>query len=195
MLSKFFKWVGGTILGLVLGISFSYVTFAHAAVGAVFDTINRAYFVATSNYPMTLGTSGTGAFTLVAASTPVAVVSSTGITMQAGKGIGQAVYVPTMAATPAAGTNDIRKGFNAIPTAAASTAACLPAVPVAGDTFEGYNNAGAAVRVKACGTPGINGGAAGTYFPVAIATYFRCVANSATSYQCGTLAVPTPAGP
>lgn len=195
MLSKFFKWVGGTILGLVLGISFSYVTFAHAAVGAVFDTINRAYFVATSNYPMTLGTAGTGAFTLVAANTPVAVVSSTGITLAAGMGVGMPVYVPTMAATPAAGTNNIKKGFNAIPTAAASTAACLPAVPVAGDVFEGTNNSGAAVRIKACGTPGINGAAAGTYFPVAIAAYFKCVATTATRYDCGTLAIPTPAGP
>jgi hypothetical protein len=112
-----------------------------------------------------------------------------------GKGPRMSVYVPTFAATPVAGTNDIKKGYNAIPTAAANTAACLPAVPVAGDTFEGFNSMANTVRVKACGTPGINGGAAGTYLPVATMNYFKCVAKSATAYECGTLVVPTPAGP
>jgi len=144
---------------------------------------------------MTIGTAGTDTFTIVAANTPIADVNQNGITMQAGKGIGVPVNVPTFAATPAAGTNDIKKGFNAIPTAAANTAACLPAVPVAGDVFEGINTMANSVRVKACGTPGINGGAAGTYFPVATQTYFRCTASSATAYQCGTLVIPTPAGP
>jgi hypothetical protein len=194
-MNKLFKISLSLVFGLVLGCMLSNVPIAAAAVGAILDTINRGYFVATGTYNMTVGTSGTGTFRLVAAGTPVAVVDSTGITMQAGKGVNQAVYVPTFAATPAAGTNDIKKGFNAIPTAAANTAACLPAVPVAGDVFEGMNTMANSVRVKACGTPGINGAAAGTYFPVAAATYFRCVASSATAYQCGTLAVPTPAGP
>ncbi len=108
----------------------------------------------------------------------------------------QPVYVPTFAATPAAGTNDLKPGkFNAVPTAAANAAACLPSVPVAGQVVEGFNTMANAVRVKACGTPGINGGASGTYFPVAAATYFKCVADTATNWNCGSLAVPTPAGP
>lgn len=146
---------------------------------------------------LVLGSQSTDGIQFNVAGTPVAVLNQTGLRFQTGSGAGQgqAVYVPTFAATPAAGTNDIKKGFNAIPTAAANTAGCLPAVPVVGDTFEGFNTGPNAVRVKACGTPGINGAAAGTYIPVAAATYFRCVANTATAYQCGTLAVPTPAGP
>lgn len=189
------KFLVAIALGLFIGMGASQIPLAHAAVGAIFDTINRAYFVAKSGYRMTIGTAGTDSFTVVANSTPIADVNQYGITMQSGKGIGVSVSVPTMAATPAAGTNDIKKGFNAVPTAAASTAACLPAVPVAGDVFEGYNEGPNAVRIKACGTPGINGAAAGTYFPVATQAYFRCVAKSATAYECGTLAVPTPAGP
>lgn len=193
MFKEILKGITGTALGIMLGTAISYVTFAKAEVGAAFDTINRAYFVALEDYPMTIGTSGTGTFRLVAANIPVAVVDSTGITMQAGKGINQAVNVAVLATVGVVGTNDIKKGFNVLPTYAANFSACLPAVPVAGDTFEGFNEGANTVRVKACGTPGINGAAAGTYFPVATQTYFRCVARSATAYQCGTLAVPTPA--
>lgn len=195
MFSKILKGITGTVLGIMLGTAVSYVTFAKAEVGAAFDTINRAYFMALENYPMTIGTAGSGTFRIIAANTPVAQVNSNGISFESGKGFTQSVYVPTFAATPAAGTNDIKKGYNAIPTAAANTAACLPAVPVAGDTFEGFNSMANTVRIKACGTPGINGAAAGTYFPVATMNYFRCVAKSATAYECGTLVVPTPAGP
>ncbi len=129
------------------------------------------------------------------AGTPMAVVGASGLDFSAGFGVGLPVYVPTFAATPAAGTNDLKIGFNAVPTAAANTAACLPAVPAAGDQVEGFNPMANTVRVKACGTPGINGAAAGTYMPLATMNYFRCTAESATAWRCGTLAVPTPAGP
>lgn len=130
------------------------------------------------------------------AGTPVMSFSASGVDMPlAGFAIEQPVYVPTFAATPAAGTNDLKVGFNAVPTAAANTAACLPAVPDVGDTVEGFNSMANTVRVKACGTPGINGAAAGTYIPLATMNYFRCTAETATAWRCGTLAVPTPAGP
>jgi hypothetical protein len=133
---------------------------------------------------------------LLIAGTKIAEVNSTGIDFEASMGIDLPVYVPTAAATPVAATNKVVAGsFNAIPTAAANTAVCLPAVPEVGDSFEGINAGPNTVRLKACGTPGINGAAAGTYIPLATMTYFTCFANSATAYQCGTLAVPTPAGP
>lgn len=50
-----------TILGSVLGLVLTYsVPQANAAVGAIFDTINRGYFVTTGAYHMTLGAAGTG---------------------------------------------------------------------------------------------------------------------------------------
>jgi hypothetical protein len=131
---------------------------------------------------------------LLIAGTKIAEVNSTGIDFEAGKGIDLPVYVPTPVATAVAGTNDVKAGsFNAIPTAAANTAMCLPTVPEAGDVVEGFNEGPNTTRVKACGTPGINGGAAGTFIPIATMTYFKCVARSTTAWQCGTLAVPTPA--
>lgn len=154
-----------------------------------------AAIVSKTGETLILGSASTDGIRFKVNGTTIGDVTATGITLGAGLGFNVPVYVPTFAATPAAGTNDIKKGFNAIPTAAANTAACLPAVPVAGDVFEGMNTMANAVRVKACGTPGINGAAAGTYLTVAAATYFRCTASSATAYQCGTLAVPTPAGP
>lgn len=117
------------------------------------------------------------------------------VSFSAGAGPRLPVYVPTLVSTPVAGTNDIKIGFNAIPTVAANAAACLPQVPTAGDVAEGRNIGANTVRVKACGTPGINGAASGTYIPVATQAYFKCAAESATAWACGTFVVPTPAGP
>lgn len=154
-----------------------------------------ASIISKSGQALILGSASTQGLKLRVNGVEVATVGTTGIVPAVGYGVPLPVYVPTFAATPAAGTNDIKKGFNAIPTAAANTAACLPAVPVAGDLFEGFNSMANTVRVKACGTPGINGAAAGTYLAVPTMTYFKCVAQTATAYSCGTLAVPTPAGP
>lgn len=144
---------------------------------------------------LVLGSQSTDGIQFNIAGTPVAVLNQTGLRFQTGSGAnqGQAVYVPTMSANPTPGVNDLKRGFNAIPTAASSTKACLAPVPVAGDVFEGINTGPNAVSIVTCGTPGINGAAAGTGIPLATKTYFRCVANSSTAYQCGTLAVPTPA--
>lgn len=133
--------------------------------------------------------------TFSVATTPVAGFATVGLTLPAQKGLRMEPYVPTMAATPAAGTNDFKPGLNVVPTAAANTAACLAAVPSPGDSYEIFNNGPNAIRVKACGTPGINGAAAGSYIPLATFQKASCHANSATAYLCDVKTVPTPAGP
>lgn len=107
------------------------------------------------------------------------------------------VFVPTLAATPVEGTNSLRKGMvNVIPTNAANNVGLLAPVPVAGDRYEIVNNSGASQRIKAAGTPGVNGAAAGTYAISTTGSRLLCVATSATNYQCDMVAqVLTPAGP
>lgn len=106
-----------------------------------------------------------------------------------------AAYVPTMAATPVAGTNDFKLGLNIVPTAAANTAGIMPTPAAAGQPLEVYNNAGAAVRVKAGGTNTINGSAGGGYIPLAVQGTAKCRSLSTSAWACGTEVVPTPAGP
>lgn len=123
--------------------------------------------------------------------------TSSGVTMSANtQGVNLVPYVATMAATPVAGTNDIRR-LTVVPTAAANTAACLPALPTPGAKYEVFNsNTVNAIRVKPCGTPGVNGGAAGTYIGVAALAKAECDATTATNYNCVVSAAwPTPAGP
>jgi len=130
------------------------------------------------------------------AKTPIAQAVAGGLELPvAGTGIDFTAYVPTFAATPAAGTNDLKPGLNVVPTAAANTAACFPAVLTPGVEFVILNPIANAVRAKACGTPGVNGGAAGTYVTVAVQSRVTCVATSATNLQCSSEVVPTPAGP
>lgn len=136
----------------------------------------------TSNNVHVQGISGKG-ISLDIAGTPVA---SAGI----------APYVPTMAATPVAGTNDLHYGDNAVPTAAANTAACLPNSPFDGATVNVDNAMANAVRAKPCGTPGVNGAAAGTYLSVAAWTRATLKYNAGlTTWVGATQVVPTPAGP
>lgn len=124
-----------------------------------------------------------------------------GIITAAGKYINSTAYVPTMAATPALGTNQVLPGINVVPTAAANTAAWLGAsTPVPGQMFKIYNNSGAAVRIKGAGAALINGGTAGKYIEMAIASYMECVTLSTGIQQCpfysvngAVAAVPTPA--
>lgn len=113
----------------------------------------------------------------------------------AGKTSGGTPVIITPAATPVEGTNDIKARVSVFPTAAASTAACLPSVPTVGEIHLVVNKGPNAVRVKACGTPGINGAAAGTYIPLATFQAAECVADTTTSWQCNLKTVPTPAGP
>lgn len=120
-----------------------------------------------------------------------------------GKYVQQVAYVPTMAATPALGTNQILPGLSIIPTAAAGTAAWLGAsTPVAGQQFSIYNNSGAVVRVKGAGAATINGGAAGTWIGMAAASYMECKTLTTGVQVCpfysvngAVAAAPTPAGP
>lgn len=106
-------------------------------------------------------------------------------------------FVPTLVATPVAGTNDFRS-LSIVPTVAANAAGCLPTPSATvSDTYNIFNNNAAnAIRVKACGTPGMNGGASGTYISVPAQSLASCRSSSATNYNCTVSAVvPTPAGP
>ena len=196
MKSRFLKFVTGVALGIFVGVMGAQMPFANAAVGAVLDTINRAYFVALSNYTMTIGTSGTGAFTVIAAKTPVATVDTTGIIMASGKNVSMAVYVPTLAATPVQGTNNFAPGLNVIPTNAANNAGILgSATPVAGQEFTIVNASGASQRIKAGGGATLNGATAGGYIVLASLASVRCYSTSATNYNCEQPVIPTPSGP
>lgn len=112
-----------------------------------------------------------------------------------GAGVVSVPYVPTFAATPVAGTNIVQSGLNIFPTAAANTAVLLPLVPTLGASYRFFNNGPNTVRVKAQGTPGVNGAAAGTYVPVLTFQAGECIGQSATNYACQLYTVPTPAGP
>ncbi len=109
--------------------------------------------------------------------------------------VAYAPYVPTMAATPVAGTNDFAGLVNAVPTAAANTAALLPAGPTAGTLKYIINTGPNAIRVKMGSTNTVNGGTAGGYISVASLQQARCIADSATNWNCQLSTVPTPAGP
>lgn len=104
-------------------------------------------------------------------------------------------YVPTMAATPVAGTNKFQEGVNVVPTAAANTAALLPATPVPGQIFTIINSGPNAIRVKAGGAAAINGGSTGNYISVATLQQADCVTIGAAAHNCSIKTVPTPAGP
>lgn len=118
-----------------------------------------------------------------------------GLWLGANSDVSRAVFVPTMAATPVAATNDFKLGLNVVPTAAANTAALMPTPVTAGQRLTIVNNSGAAVRIKAGGTNTINGSAGGAYIPLAVAAIADCTASTTTNWYCSTGAVPTPAGP
>ncbi len=121
-----------------------------------------------------------------------------GISIQnLGKTFSIVPYVPTMASTPVAGTNDIRFGISVIPTAAANTAALLPATGTPGAWVRAYNsNSANSVRVKAGGSNTMNGVTAGGYIVVPARSYVDCFADPTnTNYVCNLAVLPTPAGP
>lgn len=164
-----------------------------------------AYFVNTASLSGSLTFTGSGpiiaptkvAIAAGAASTPNYNLDNTGIHfVNSGMSVAGPAYVPTMAATPASGTNDLKVGYNAVPTAAANTSACLPLSPQDGDLVVVENGMANAVRPKSCSTPGVNGGAAGTY--MSVPAWARAVLryNSSLTTWFGSLqTVPTPAGP
>ncbi len=132
-----------------------------------------------------------------AANTPNVTFNLSGMRLAtAGMGVSMKPYVPTMAATPVAGTNDFKLGLNSVPTAAANTVGCLPVSPVDGDIVVVDNSMANAVRVKACSTPGVNGGAAGTY--ASVAAWQRAILKydaALVTWMASLDTVPTPAGP
>lgn len=120
-------------------------------------------------------------------SIPVAPVYQTGINRQL------AVYVPTAAATPVAGTNLIKPGLNVVPTNAANNAMFIgAATPVAGQEFIVVNNAGAAVRLKASGGATLNGATAGGWISVASLATVHCFTASTANQVCLQPVIPTP---
>jgi hypothetical protein len=138
--------------------------------------------------------SGTAASALLLSNTKLATFAGQ---IQQGAGLGQIMvpYVPTMAATPVAGTNVIQPGYNVVPTAAANTAALLPATPTPGQQFHIYNEGANSVRIKAGGASTMNGATAGGYIVLATKTSLECKASAAANYECFLPANPTPAGP
>lgn len=196
MISKFKRIVLASTLGMLLGSLLSNVPSVRADVGAIFDTINRAYFVALSGYPMTIGTVGSDTFNIIASGTPVASVASNGIVMAAGKNVRQTTYVPTPAATPST-ANAVYPGLNVVPTAAANTVVQFGPTISVGDSYTVYNsNATNAVRAYPAGSIAINGATANKYVEIAAGASIRCTALSATVLQCNSLtttAMSTPA--
>jgi hypothetical protein len=135
---------------------------------------------------------------LSSGSTPVAIVNtSKGLAFQtAGQNVSLAAFVPTMVATPVAGTNIFKPGLNVVPTAAANTAAFLgAATPIVGEQFRINNASGASVRVKAAGGATLNGATAGGYVVVPNLASVSCFTASATNQVCEQPVIPTPAGP
>lgn len=103
-------------------------------------------------------------------------------------------YVATMAATPVAGTNIVNQ-LTFVPTAAANTAALLPATPVPGECYKVINSTWNpnAIRVKAGGAAGINGGGSGTFITVGAGLTAECCAGyQGDRWHCTLQAQPTP---
>ena len=170
------------------------VKFANAS-GTAIPVFN----VNTNNDTVIYATSGKDVIVAVGSTpTPLTKTNTTGISLQvAGQGfnLGPA-YVPTMAATPVAGTNVFAPGLNIVPTAAANTAAFLgAATPVVGQRFVINNNSGASVRIKAAGGATLNGATAGGYIVLASLATVDCFTASTGNQVCLQPVVPTPAGP
>ena len=105
-------------------------------------------------------------------------------------------YVPTLVATPVAGTNVFQPGLNIVPTVAANTAAFIgPATPVPGQQFTIVNTGPNAVRAKAAGGATLNGATAGGYIAIASLATVDCVTTSTGNQSCRQPVIPTPAGP
>lgn len=190
------KILASTFIGMLLGLTLTYtVPQASAAVGAIFDTINRGYFVTTGAYNMTIGTTGTGTFNLVAAGTPVAEIDSNGIEFQSGFGPKLVPNSgPVFISTPVTGTNYVPPGFSLVAaTATANTAAFVgAATPVAGTTFKVYNASASTVYLKAAGGATINGAEAAGRFVLATKCVVDCVYASTTNLVCTPPVCATP---
>lgn len=157
----------------------------------------------------TLGTTSaiTGAVTLQVNGTPRWTMATNGQLQQdssaggslvfnrAGTNVIMVPYVPTMAATPVAGTNQIIPGLNIVPTAAANTAAMLRETPVVGEQFVILNSGVNSVRIKSGGVATMNGVTAGGYVVLPALGRMTCQTTTASNNSCDLQALPTPAGP
>lgn len=117
---------------------------------------------------------------------------SGGLRFASAYGLRFAAYVPTLAATPAAGTNDFKIGYNAVPTAAANAGALLPASPTQGDIYEIANTGPNSISVYPGSGDAINAGTANQRLVVPTLNTVRCIANSASLWYCSLNAAPTP---
>lgn len=105
-------------------------------------------------------------------------------------------YVPTLVATPVAGTNVFQPGLNVVPTVAANAAAFIgPATPVPGQQFTIVNSGPNAIRAKAAGGATLNGATAGGYISIASLATVDCVTSASGNQSCRQPVIPTPAGP
>jgi hypothetical protein len=120
----------------------------------------------------------------------------TEMTYNAGFNDRLSAYVPTLAATPVAGTNLFKPGLNVIPTNAASNAGFLgAATPVVGQQFRIINNSGAAQFIKASGGATLNGAQAGGKISIASLAIVDCITMSTGNQVCEQPVVPTPSAP
>lgn len=191
-------------LGLVYAILIAVP--AKADPGAIFDKQNRAFFSALDGYNLVLGTEDDddviirqdGTDTLTIDGTTYKTTLGGDLTFSNYGGVQKPSYVPTMAATPAAGTNDCKPNvINAVPTAAANTACLSEATPSVGDEYVVYNTNGTnATRFKPGGASAINGATAGKYVEIAAGEAIKCLVVSASQLRCNSLtttAMATPA--
>lgn len=114
---------------------------------------------------------------------------------RAGSNVILVPYVPTMAATPVAGTNQIIPGLNVVPTAALNSAAMLRATPIVGEQFDIWNSGPNSVRIKSGGVATMNNTIAGGYVVLPTLGRMRCITTSASNNTCDLVTLPTPAGP
>lgn len=166
-----------------------WTSLAHAQ-NAKLDLVGTPVLISIGANNLTVGTASTGEFVVKTGD-----VERWRIEDNFGEIINK-VQSCTAAATPVAGTNDLKGYVVAIPTVAANAACLLPTPAAAGISKIIMNTGANAVRVKPGSTNTINGGTAGAYLPLAALSSMDCVSTSTTNWNCDVArAVPTPQGP
>lgn len=198
LIKELVKVLTGAICGFAFIVALLYSAgLAHAETKAIFDTINRAFFIATGAQKMVIGTgpSATGTFNLVAAGTPVAEIVANGVTFPEGKGVIDKVTTAVFAATAVAGTNVLVPGMN-IPGATATANHLVlvgSATAIPGAKYEFYNDSASTLKLKAPSGITLNGATAGGTLLVATRISATCIVTSATNIDCRLNVNPTPA--
>lgn len=175
------------ILSLLFLLALPLTSFAQ---NAKLDLVGTPMLISLSGSTLTVGTVGTQDFRLVSGDTARIVIDG------AQGEVIEVVQSCTAAATPVAGTNDLKGRVVAIPTVAANAACILPTPEAAGIQKLIMNTGANTVRVKPGSTNTINGGTAGAWLPLATLSSMPCVSTSTTNWNCDVAwAVPTPQGP